>query len=152
MTAPGLKKSCAKSLFTRASFTLSSAGCTASANPPLKPAQNRFSFDGRCLKSSTRSLAIALMPVCRGVGAGPAGCVITCSKVNGSPGSVVPGGSSARTDVVKAHVRSTDATATDLAEDVDMMDRNSMVFTGAEGLVIKVVRLENRITLKMNLR
>jgi hypothetical protein len=71
-------------------------------------------------------LAIALMPVCRGVGGGPAGCPITCAKVNGSPGSELAGGSSARTDVVKAHVRSTDATARNLVKDVDMMDGNSM--------------------------
>src|SRR4029453_1354644 len=126
-TAPTLKKSLAKSLFTRDSFTLSSAGWRANANPPQNPPQNTSSFDGRCLKSLTRALASALLPVCRGVGGGPAGCVITCSKVNGSPGSVVPGGSSARTDVVKVHVRSTDATATNLAEDVDMMKGNSMV-------------------------
>src|SRR4030095_4880301 len=94
-TAPTLKKSLAKSLFTMASFTLSSAGCTASANPPEKPAQNRFSFDGRGLKPCTRCLVIALMPVWRGVGGGPAGCVIACSRVNGSPGSEEAGGSSA---------------------------------------------------------
>src|SRR4029453_4298443 len=126
-TAPTLKKSLAKSPFTRDSFTLSSAGCTANANPPENPAQNRFSFDGRCLKSLTRSLASALIPVCRGVGGGPAGCVITCSKVNGSPGSAVPGGSSARTDVVKGHVRSTDPQTTNLPEDGDIMKGNSMV-------------------------
>jgi hypothetical protein len=34
----------------------------------------KFSLDGRCLTSATRSLSIALMPVSRGVGAGPAGC------------------------------------------------------------------------------
>src|SRR6266481_1900434 len=60
--------------------TRSSAGWTASASPPPTPAQNRFSFEGRCVKSLARSLTIALMPVCVGVGAGPAGCVTTCSE------------------------------------------------------------------------
>src|SRR5262245_60846170 len=75
--APGLKIFTAVSLPTSASFTLSSNGCAASANPPPAPAQNRFSRDGRYLKFVTRCVVIALMPVWRGVGGGPAGC---CAK------------------------------------------------------------------------
>src|SRR5689334_13008631 len=79
MTSPGLKKLLAKSLLVNDSLTLSSNGCAASASPPPIATQNRFSFDGRCVMSFPRSFTSALMPVCRGVGGGPAGCCTTCS-------------------------------------------------------------------------
>src|SRR5262245_52818776 len=49
----------------------------ASASPPPAPAQYKFSIDGRYLKFVTRCFDMALIPVCRGVGGGPAGCCAT---------------------------------------------------------------------------
>src|SRR5262245_9810083 len=53
-----------------------------SASPPPAPAQYRFSFDGRYLKFVTRCLLMALMPVCRGVGGGPAGCCANSASIS----------------------------------------------------------------------
>src|SRR5262245_56537650 len=72
--SPALKNVSAVSLPTSFSFTSSSKGCAASASPPPAPAHKRFSFDGRYLKFVTRCFVMALIPVCRGVGGGPAGC------------------------------------------------------------------------------
>ena len=64
----------------RWAFKVSSTGCTAKAPAPPTPTQNKFSLEGRCVKSITNPLTIALMPVCSGVGGGPAGVATTCSK------------------------------------------------------------------------
>src|SRR5262245_3674879 len=70
---------------TRFSCTSSSKGCAASASPPPAPAQSAFSFDGRYLKLVTRCSAIALIPVWRGVGGGPAGCCTKRASVFNGP-------------------------------------------------------------------
>src|SRR5580704_14041835 len=44
------------------------------------PTQSRFSRDGRLTTSCPRPLTIAMMPVCRGVGAAPAGWPTTCPE------------------------------------------------------------------------
>src|SRR5882762_7399013 len=47
------------------------------------PTQNRFSRGGKCSTSVARPFSIALIPVCLGVGGGPAGCPTICSRRDG---------------------------------------------------------------------
>src|ERR1700730_9941008 len=46
------------------------------------PTQSRFSRDGRFTISCPRPLTIAMMPVCRGVGAAPSGWPTTCPEAS----------------------------------------------------------------------